>query len=77
MTTKTNRTPINGAVRELNGDELRLVAGGVTNAETALGSAFIKGFLAGGGTMGNPTPETPWPPAGRGECNTNHNGVKF
>ncbi len=60
---------------ELTANQLQGVAGG----ENALVSAFIKGFLAGGGTLGNPTPapETPWPPAGRGDCNTNHNGVKY
>jgi hypothetical protein len=62
-------------IRPLTDAELGVVSGGITNAQTALGKAFISGFLAGGGTMGNPG--TPWPPAGRGECNTNHNGVKY
>jgi hypothetical protein len=62
-------------IRPLTDAEIEVVSGGVTNAETPLGKAFIAGFLAGGGTMGDPG--TPWPPAGRGECNTNHNGVKY
>jgi hypothetical protein len=62
-------------IRPLTDAEMGVVSGGITNAQTALGKAFISGFLAGGGTMGNPG--TPWPPAGRGECNTNHNGVKY
>lgn len=61
--------------RPLTDAEIEVVSGGVTNAETPLGKAFIAGFLAGGGTMGNPGPA--WPPAGRGDCNTNHNGVKY
>jgi hypothetical protein len=62
-------------IRPLTDAEMGVVSGGITNAQTALGKAFISGFLAGGGTMGNPG--IPWPPAGRGECNTNHNGVKY
>ena len=62
-------------IRPLTDAEMALVSGGITNAQTALGRAFINGFLAGGGTMGNP--DSGWPPAGRGDCNTNHNGVKY
>ena len=62
-------------IRPLTDAEMGVVSGGITNAETPLGQAFIKGFLAGGGTMGDPGPAPI--PAGRGECNTNHNGVKY
>jgi hypothetical protein len=41
-------------IRPLTDAELGVVSGGMTNAETPAGKAFISGFLAGGGTMGNP-----------------------
>jgi hypothetical protein len=65
------------APRGLTSEEMSSVSGGATNFETPAGAAFLAGFLAGGGTLGNPQPEAPWPPAGRGDCNTNHNGVKY
>jgi hypothetical protein len=61
-------------IGSLTDAELERVSGGVKNANTLLGAAFISGFLAGGGTMGNPGPAIP---AGRGECRTNHNGVRY
>jgi hypothetical protein len=52
---------------ELTSEQLDSVSGGMTNAETPAGQAFISAFLAAGGTMGQGY-DTPWPPAGRGDC---------
>ena len=69
MNTKIEHTN----TRPLTDADMELVSGGLTNFQTPLGQAFLNGFLAGGGTLGDPG--TPWPPAGRHECHTNHNGL--
>ena len=44
--TKTNRTQINGAVRELHGDELKNVSGGVrTNGDNPYVRAAMDAFF--------------------------------